>query len=155
MPEYEVWRMANEVEEPFEKVSQWEEIMRSLDAAGKARGGDTSATEPGEAARHVTAKDTRTSEMTRQDAPENDVDYVYVIHNVFPDLSPKVAFRRTGVAAQNTRKIIKCPHCNGRLTDVDVSTRVELFRRSEKRNVTCQIYRKCAHCHKEVGINIV
>jgi hypothetical protein len=137
-----VWRMANEYEEPFAKVSQWEMIKREMDAAREACGGDAPVT------------DTRTDSAAR-DAPENYVDFVYVIYGVFPDLSPKVSFRLTGAAAQNTRKVIKCPHCSGRLTDVDVSTRVELYRRSEKRNVACQIYRKCGHCHKEVGINIV
>jgi hypothetical protein len=140
--------MANEPEELFAKVSQWELIKREMDAAREARGGDAPVTDTSVAA------DTRTSSAAR-DAPERDVDFVYVIYGVFPDLSPKVSFRRTVAAAQNTRKVIKCPHCSGRLTDVDVSTRVELYRRSEKRNVACQIYRKCGHCHKEVGINIV
>jgi hypothetical protein len=32
--------------------------------------------------------------------PENDDEYIYVIYDVFPDLSPKIGFRRTGAAAR-------------------------------------------------------
>ena len=78
--------------------------------------------------------------------------YFYVVYGDVPELMPKLAFRREGSAAQFTRKILKCPYCEHRLTDVDISTKAELFRSPGKMKGSCHVYRKCDHCHNEVGI---
>jgi hypothetical protein len=78
--------------------------------------------------------------------------YFYVVHGDVPELMPTLAFRREGKAVQYTRKILKCPHCLKRLTDIDVSTKAELYRNPGSRKMVCHAYKKCDHCHNEVGI---
>jgi phage terminase large subunit GpA-like protein len=80
--------------------------------------------------------------------------YFYVIHGTFPEIEPSVAYRRIGAEAQHRRKILKCPYCQSRLTDMDIDTNVELYGHAERVAVKCQFYMRCAHCHREVGINV-
>jgi len=80
--------------------------------------------------------------------------YYYVIHGTIPELMPDVAYRRAGPEEQHNRKILKCPFCGSRLTDMDVDTVVELFGHENHVIKRCQFYMRCAHCHKEVGINV-
>jgi uncharacterized protein with PIN domain len=80
--------------------------------------------------------------------------YFYVIHGTIPELMPIVAYRRIGREQQYERKILKCPICGKRLTDMDAETHVELFKHPVRVAVHCQFYMKCAYCHSEVGINI-
>jgi hypothetical protein len=35
---------------------------------------------------------------------------------------------------------------------VDISTKAELYRSPATSKITCHVYRKCDHCHNEVGI---
>lgn len=81
--------------------------------------------------------------------------YFYVVHGIVPDLMACVAYRRVGkskIQAQETRKVIKCPYCGGRLTDVGASAKVELYRHPAKGSVKCHGYVKCQCCKDEVGI---
>jgi hypothetical protein len=80
--------------------------------------------------------------------------YFYVIHGTIPELMPSVAYRRIGADVQHQRKILKCPFCSSRLTDMDVDTSVELYGHANRVTIKCQFYMRCDHCHKEVGINV-
>jgi hypothetical protein len=84
--------------------------------------------------------------------------YFYVIHGVIhgaiPEIMPGVAYRRVGAEELHRRKILKCPFCSARLTDMDEGTRVELYGHAKRVEVKCQFYIRCACCHREVGINV-
>jgi len=80
--------------------------------------------------------------------------FFYVIHGVIPEIMPSVAYRRVGAEEQHKRKILKCPFCASRLTDMDIDTRVELYGHEKRVPTKCQFYIRCFYCHKEVGINI-
>lgn len=82
-------------------------------------------------------------------------EYYLVIHGECPLLIPFLAFRRNRYMGRMNRKIVRCPYCASRLTDVDVSTKVEVFRYPEKSKMRCQVYRKCGACHREIGFNLV
>jgi hypothetical protein len=82
------------------------------------------------------------------------MEYFYVIHGVIPEIMPPVAYRRIGAEEQHRRKLLKCPFCLTRLTDMDIDTSVELYAHSERVTRKCQFYMRCLNCHKEVGINI-
>jgi hypothetical protein len=90
----------------------------------------------------------------QSDPSLQELTYVYVIHGTIPELMPGVAYRRVGSEEQYKRKILKCPFCQARLTDMDISTGVELFAHPKRVTVRCQFYFRCADCHKEVGINL-
>lgn len=81
------------------------------------------------------------------------IKYFYIIHGVIPELMPDIAYRGQS-KAQHERKVLKCPHCDRRLTDMDTGTRVELYQHPVRVQVQCQFYIKCFHCGNEVGINI-
>lgn len=80
--------------------------------------------------------------------------YFYVIDDVIPELLLNIAYRRVGAEAQYNRKILKCPFCQSRLTDMDVGTDVALFAHPKRVTVRCQFYLRCGNCRKEVGINL-
>jgi hypothetical protein len=80
--------------------------------------------------------------------------YFYVIHGTIPEIEASVAFRRVGTAEQHSRKILKCPFCASRLSDMDADTRVELYGHAKRVSVKCQFYIRCDCCRKEVGINL-
>jgi uncharacterized protein with PIN domain len=80
--------------------------------------------------------------------------YFYVIHGTIPELMPSVAYRRVGAEEQYKRKLLKCPYCQSRLTDMDIDTNVELYGHARRVEVKCQFYFRCPRCHKEVGINV-
>jgi uncharacterized protein with PIN domain len=80
--------------------------------------------------------------------------YWYVIHGTIPELTPNVAYRRAGAEEQYKRKILKCPFCASRLSDIDEKTNVELYGHVKHVQVKCQFYMRCFNCHKEIGINI-
>ena len=68
-------------------------------------------------------------------------------------VKPSVAYCRRGRADQYERKVIKCPYCGeGTLTDVDIHTRVVLYRNPMRKKIRCQGYMKCEICKGEVGI---
>jgi uncharacterized protein with PIN domain len=80
--------------------------------------------------------------------------YFYVIHGTIPELMPNVAYRRVGAEEQHRRKLLKCPYCQSRLTDMDIDTNVELYGHARRVEIRCQFYFRCPCCHKEVGINV-
>ena len=80
--------------------------------------------------------------------------YFYTIYGTIPELTPDIAYRHESRTIQRDRKILKCPHCDKRLTDTDVNTRVELYQHPVRVRVQCQFYLKCFHCGSEVGINL-
>jgi DNA-directed RNA polymerase subunit RPC12/RpoP len=80
--------------------------------------------------------------------------YYYVIHGTIPELEPSVAYRRVGAETQHKRKLLKCPYCSSRLTDMDIGTKVELYGHSKRVDAKCQFYIRCGCCHREIGINI-
>jgi hypothetical protein len=81
-------------------------------------------------------------------------EYVYFIDELIPGLMSSAAQRRAGHTCRNKAgiKIIKCPLCGERLTDVAVSTKVELYRNPEKTRLHCHSYLKCKICKSEVGL---
>jgi phage terminase large subunit GpA-like protein len=95
-----------------------------------------------------------TFEMILEDPKLQTLTYFYVIHGTFPEIEASVAYRRIGAEAQHRRKILKCPYCQSRLTDMDIDANVELYGHAERIAVKCQFYMRCAHCHREVGINM-
>jgi len=84
----------------------------------------------------------------------NLIEYIYVINEIIPECMPNVAFRRVGGTCREKEKlkIIKCPHCGERLTDVKVSVKVELYRNPNRAKMQCHGYLKCANCKDVVGI---
>lgn len=81
-------------------------------------------------------------------------EFYYIVHGVISELMPSTAFRRVGSATQHRRKILKCPFCASRLSDMDFDTSVELYGHETRVVVKCQFYIRCFRCHKEVGINL-
>jgi uncharacterized protein with PIN domain len=80
--------------------------------------------------------------------------YVYTIHGTIPELMPGVAYRRVGAEEQHKRKLLKCPYCSTRLTDMDEETKIELTGHARRVPIKCQFYMRCFNCHREIGINI-
>lgn len=82
------------------------------------------------------------------------IKYFYTIAGTIPELMPDCIYRRTSSTAQYNRKILKCPVCGKRLTDISIDTRVELYQHPVHVTVNCHFYIKCYFCQCEVGINI-
>lgn len=80
--------------------------------------------------------------------------YFYIVHGNVPGVVPRVLYRRSGRAREKTenKKIIKCPFCAGRLTDIGASVKVDLYRYPSRTNINCHGYLKCSSCKNEVGI---
>jgi hypothetical protein len=95
-----------------------------------------------------------TLETIQADPKLQNLTYFYVIHGTIPEIEPNVAYRRVGAEEQHRRKILKCPFCSARLSDMDTGTRVELYGHTNRVTVKCQFYIRCACCQKEVGINL-
>ena len=53
------------------------------------------------------------------------------------------------------RKLLKCPHCGKRLTDMNAKTRVELYQHPIHVDANCQLFIKCFCCGYEIGIIVV
>jgi hypothetical protein len=67
-------------------------------------------------------------------------------------LLPPVSYRRTGQFIQERQKEIKCPYCDRLLAVVAATMKVALYREPKRKDVTCQVYRKCHSCHGVVGM---
>ena len=81
--------------------------------------------------------------------------YLYVINGVIPEAMPSLAYRRTGRPELAGRKIIKCPYCREKLTDVERDTRVQLFclpKGKRKKPIPGEFFKTCEFCRGEVGI---
>lgn len=76
--------------------------------------------------------------------------YIFFIDSL--ELLTGVAFRRAGRFDTERQKIIRCPYCGKQLTAIDISTKIELYRRPRKANVVCHEYRRCNSCRETVGI---
>ncbi|GHV47112.1 hypothetical protein FACS189499_04020 [Clostridia bacterium] len=88
-----------------------------------------------------------------QTNPElRELEYFYIIHGIIPGLTPRAAYRCVKTMEQHKRKLLKCPFCAFRLSDMDEDTKVELV--GHAKHVKCQLYIRCLNCHKEVRINI-
>ena len=59
-----------------------------------------------------------------------------------------------GKEHHHERKILKCPSCSNRLTDMSIDTKVELYQHPARLKVNCQFIMRCMACQCEVGINI-
>jgi len=86
-------------------------------------------------------------------------EFLLIINGVIPEAMPFIAYRRTGRAELESRKIIKCPHCREAFTDVDRHTSVQIFRRKNGKSKTHtrhpgQIFKMCNACKNEIGIII-
>ena len=92
------------------------------------------------------------TDMVHSPPVTGDNRFYYVIHGIPDDMCACAAYRRSNRSELFQRKLIKCPYCSGQLMEVDVSTKVELFRLSTKRTLPCQVYQKCCCCKSEVGI---
>ena len=82
------------------------------------------------------------------------IEYVYFINGIIPELMANAAYRRTGHTCRDKEKlkIIKCPYCGQRLTDVKVSVKVALYRNPYKTKPNCHGYFKCQNCKDVVGM---
>ena len=58
----------------------------------------------------------------------------------------------SGEIKTENRKIIKCPHCKGAITMVDVDTKAELFQHPSRKKIRCQLYHVCPNCKSEIGM---
>jgi hypothetical protein len=90
----------------------------------------------------------------RADPHLQNLAYFYVIHGTIPEIMPEVAYRRAGAEDRHDRKILKCPFCAARISDMDAKTRVELYGHAKRVEVRCQFYIRCFKCRREVGINL-
>lgn len=82
-------------------------------------------------------------------------EYLYVIHGVIPEAMPLVAYRRVGGPELAGRKLIKCPYCGERLTDVDRHTLVQIYRLPKgklKNPIPGRFFKMCGVCKSEVGV---
>jgi hypothetical protein len=84
------------------------------------------------------------------------VDFIYFFDEVIPEL-----FQTWCVAERRVRKpclcnerlkLIKCPHCKERLTDVPLSTKVELYKNPYKAKNPCHSYATCRSCKSVIGM---
>ena len=80
------------------------------------------------------------------------MNYFFIIHGVPPEFYPSVAYRRAKGFTEERQKIIKCPYCGRRLTSIDDSTKIELYRYPRRKEIHCHEYRKCHACRETVGI---
>lgn len=78
--------------------------------------------------------------------------YLLVIHGIAPELWGAVAFRKAAGFTIERQKVIKCPYCGKRLTAVDNSTKLEMYRYPKKAEINCHEYRKCGACGETVGL---
>ena len=88
----------------------------------------------------------------------DDAEYLYVIKGVIPEVMATVAYRHANKCELITRKIIKCPYCKERLTDVERHTSVQLYgipKGKRKKPIPGQFIKKCTSCKGDVGIVIV
>lgn len=85
---------------------------------------------------------------------EEIVEFVYFVNEPIDELFVNVAHRRVGCTCKNKAglKIIKCPCCGGRLTDIEASAKVELYRNPQKNRPLCHKYIRCKSCNGEVGV---
>jgi hypothetical protein len=67
-------------------------------------------------------------------------------------LFPPVSYRRAGQFGQERQKEIKCPHCGILLAVVAATMKVALYSEPKRKDITCQVYRKCHCCHGVVGM---
>jgi len=85
------------------------------------------------------------------------VSYHLVLRGSLEELYPFLSFRADRKNGRHGRKVLKCPtpNCNGRLTDIDEETKVEVVRKPAHSDVKCQSYIKCKKCGNEIGINYI
>lgn len=87
---------------------------------------------------------------------QNTIEYVYFVHGIIHEIMAGSAQRRVGFTCRNKTglKIIKCPCCGGRLTDVEDTVKVELYRNPAKSKPLCHSYIQCKGCKGEIGVMI-
>ena len=88
-----------------------------------------------------------------KDTPVDEkIEYLYVVYGVVREAMPSVAYRRSGRQEFSELKMIKCPHCGERLTDVSRDVKVELFRLPSRKEIVYHFIKKCTRCKEVVGI---
>ena len=86
---------------------------------------------------------------------EDTINYVYLIHDIPPEIKAKIACRRLKFNETRGRKKIKCPFCGEELLYVDKEIKVELFRLPARKPVKCHKHETCEACDNKVGLNFV
>ena len=85
-------------------------------------------------------------------------EYFFVVHAVSPEMLADVAYRRSRNPDPEQFKIkkLKCPYCTLPFKDIDVKTKVELFRYPARKTLNIRIKPEaCPHCHHEIGLHYV
>jgi len=87
------------------------------------------------------------TEGVRQDCA-----YIIEIIAPLPATYAHIAYRKEkGRKAARTKKI-SCPHCGRLFEEVDVNTRVQIYRVSRRSNAGCHSVRACKACHRIIGL---
>jgi len=84
-------------------------------------------------------------------------EYQLIIYGEIPEVGQLVSCRRIAPPPKRGRKLVKCPYsgCDGRLTETDSDTKVEVHRKSDSRILPSQFHLTCQVCKREVGIRII
>jgi len=81
-------------------------------------------------------------------------DFVYIIEITAPlrDAYAHIAYRKEKDRKATRTKNINCPHCGRLFEEVDVNTKVQIYRVSRKSNTGCHSVRTCKACHGIIGL---
>jgi len=68
------------------------------------------------------------------------------------EITPEMMARIRRPRPPGKLKNVVCPHCDGILTRVDSSVKIDLYRHPTRKKISCQQYMKCHTCGEEIGI---
>ena len=83
---------------------------------------------------------------------EKTVDYYFLVDGLAPELLRDGAFRRVKHYDTRGLRAIKCPYCGGEFDFVDKTVNIEVFRYSQKLNITANNNSTCRRCYGKVYI---
>ena len=84
---------------------------------------------------------------------ENEL-YAIIVYGIVPEFMPHGALRRDKHYKKSDMKVIKCPYCRDMLTEVELSSKVELFCYPHKLKSEIKLHKSmpCGNCDGVVGI---
>ena len=80
--------------------------------------------------------------------------YAIIVYGIVPEFMPHRAFRRNKHYKKSDMKVIKCPYCCNKFTEVELSSKLELFRYPRKVKSEIKLHKSmpCENCNGVVGV---
>ena len=82
----------------------------------------------------------------------DDIFYIFLVHGSVPEFCDGLAFRYDKKRRSEPKKSVVCPYCGEEFEKVDINTKIEVFRCSNKSKAHHHKLRKCKMCYSTVGI---